>query len=227
MMKTQFRPVFILGIIGLAGFAFPASAIPISNIVHNGGFETGDFTGWRVSGSTSGASARTSAISGGAFGVDHDSAHSGQWGAFAGPSGFGFLSQMLNTVGGATYTLSFWMEGNQSDAAKTASSGHPVVFEVFWAGSLIYKTFDPPNSYTQFTFTDLRATGSCSVLKFGFRDASGFFHLDDVKAGIASRVPEPFSTLWLALPAIVMLAVARFSTKRFSTLAECNSGELR
>src|ERR1700730_10015968 len=98
-MKAKPHILFLsLLAIPLFGIALCASAIPIDNIVTNGGFETGDFTGWTQSGNT------------GFTGVDTDSAHSGNFGAFSGPTGSeGFLSQTLNTVAGMAYDLSFFL----------------------------------------------------------------------------------------------------------------------
>ncbi len=191
-----------------------AQAMPISNIVQNGGFETGQLGPWEVT--HGGTRAHAAAATQSAFGVDHDSAHTGNWGAFAGPVGArGFLSQDLSTVPGSIYEVSFWLAGNQTEAADAAgASGSPSLFEVFWNDSLVFKTSNPPATYTEFTFTGLLATHHSTDLKFGFRDDSGVFHLDDVSAGISAPVPEFFSTLWLSLPAILMLAAARFAGKR-------------
>jgi hypothetical protein len=215
-MKTRIGTIFSLSAIAIACFAASAFAIPIGNIVKNGGFETGGLPPWKTSGNTGGGS-RTDAANNGAFGVDQDSAHSGNYGAFAGPVGkIGFLTQMIQTQRGSTYDLSFWMDGNQSEALRSMSGlAHPVKFEVIWNGSIIYSTFTPPSSYTEFTFTDLLATSNCTRLKFGFRDDSGVFHLDDISVGIPS-VPEAFSTLWLALPLGILLLAARKRTRLLS-----------
>jgi hypothetical protein len=207
-MKTRSGLIpFLLGL-SFVSFAVTASAIPIGNIVKNGGFETGSLPPWQTSGTT-GSAARTNAASNGVIGLDQDSAHTGNFGLFAGASGGKvFLQQSLQTTVGSSYILSFWMDGNQSEGLRAASSGNPIDFEVFWNGKLIFDTSDVPNSYTKFTFTDLPATGSRTNLKFGFRDDFGFFHLDDIKAGLVG-VPEAFSTIWLALPLVMLLFGAR------------------
>ncbi len=205
-MKTP--SVFTLATIALLAFTVRASAIPISNIVKNGGFETGDFSNWHLSGNT-GGTARTSAARTSAFGVDHDSAHTGNYGAFASPNGsLGFLRQTLDTVAGATYQLSFWLQAAGGEAAQAASAAHPLDFQVFWNGDLIYETFAPPAAYTHFTFSGLTTDCDCIALTFGFRNDFGSFHLDDVVGGIAPQVPEFFSTIWLLLPAGLLLALA-------------------
>jgi hypothetical protein len=201
----------LFGIILLC-FAVSASAIPIGNIVKNGSFETGGLPPWHTSGT--GGTARTTAAASGTIGVDQDSAHTGNFGVFATATGSKvFLSQALQTQKGSSYDLTFWLSTTQtqSDAFKTATAtGSPVDFEVFWNGKLILDldNADNPSSYTKFTLNDLLATSTRTTLKFGFRDAFGEFHLDDVKVGI-SGVPEAFSTLWLGLPLILLLGARK------------------
>ena len=207
-MKT--RPHMLLSLIAIPLFciALHASAIPISNIVTNGGFETGDFTGWTQSGNT------------GFTGVDGSAANSGNFGAFAGPVGsLGFLSQTLNTVAGMSYELSFFLN-NEGEGGESISpirpGGGPVtqVFEVYWGGVLIFSIppNSPPGSYTQFNFTGLTATSANTELKFGFRNDEGFWDIDDIVAGITA-VPEALSTIWLALPVVGMFALRQLRRK--------------
>ncbi len=174
-------------------------AIPHTNIVKNGGFEQGDFTDWIQSGNTSNT------------GVNGTSAFSGSFGAFAGPVGsLGFLTQSLDTVAGATYDLSFFMH---ADGTMSPGPNPPgtIDFQVFWNGALIFETFTPPGSYTQFSFNSLLATGSTTDLQFGFQNDTGFFHLDDVTV---FGVPETFSTLWLALPMALMIGFVQLRRQR-------------
>jgi hypothetical protein len=207
-MNARSGIVYGLHALALATFAGTAAAIPIGNIVKNAGFESGGLPPWHTSGAT-GSAARTNAAATGAIGIDQDSAHTGQFGVFASATGGKvFLAQTLQTVKGSSYILSFWLDANQTDAVSAAAArGNPVDFEVFWNGKLIYDNSDIPTSYTKFTFSDLVATSRSTVLKFGFRDDSGFFHLDDVVVGI--RVPEAFSTLWLALPLVTLLGLRK------------------
>ncbi len=194
-MKT--KPQLLLSLLAIPFFCFVlhASATPITNIVTNGGFETGDFTGWTQGGNTS------------FTGVDNFSAHSGNFGAFMGPAGKGgpgSLSQNLATTVGASYELSFFMYGENEGASMSPLGFGTVQFQVFWNGVMIFDTTNPPSSYQQFSFLNLTATGTSTQLMFVFQNDPSFFHLDDVVAGI-SQVPEMFSTLWLALPALAMI----------------------
>jgi hypothetical protein len=214
-MKTRPRTLFALFTPALISFAVSASAIPISNIVKNGSFETGSFPPWKTSGNTGGGARAAAVQNGGAIGIDQDSAHTGQFGVFAHPVGSrGYLQQDLHTTAGSSYDLTFWMDATQSAALSQATNANPVDFHVYWNGKLIFDLDNSavPSSYTKFTFDDLLATGSRTNLKFGFRDDSGEFHLDDVKV-VLSGVPEAFSTLWLALPLGVLLIAARKRTR--------------
>ncbi len=116
-----------------------------ANSVTNGSFETGDFTGWMLSGNT------------GFTGVDHGTTgfapgpQSGSFGAFFGPVGsLGFLSQSVATVPGASYNLTF----------SLASDGlTPNEFQVSWNGNAILDQINLPSfGYTQEGVSNLLAT---------------------------------------------------------------------
>jgi hypothetical protein len=101
----------------------------------------------------------------------------------------GSLSQILTTTAGSVYTLSFWL-GN--DVAGTTA------FEVFWNGasvlSLTNLAVQPSGQlYTNYTVSNLSATGPNTTLEFRYRHDDDFFRLDDI-----SVVPEP-STISFAV----------------------------
>src|SRR5262249_2874481 len=71
---------------------------PGTNPITNGGFETGNFTGWTQGGTT------------GNTGVAANTPHTGTFAAFLGPVGSdGTLSQNVATTPGQQYVLSFWL----------------------------------------------------------------------------------------------------------------------
>jgi hypothetical protein len=201
-MKTKFMIAGGLSATVMLCLAFHASATPITNKVKNGSFETGDFDQWTLGGNTSGT------------GVDMDSAHTGNFGAFLGPSEMeGTLSQNLDTIVGGNYELSFFLfSGGESESASLTNQLSDVEFQVFWNGVKIFDTTSPPSSYQQFQFFNLTATGTSTELKFVFRNDPSFFHLDDVVAGL-SAVPETFSTLWLMLPLVGMIGFLQLRRK--------------
>jgi PKD repeat protein len=140
-----------------------------SGLVQNGGFETGDFTGWTL------ASAASNTLN--TF-VDNGSQseivpHSGKNLAASGSLGsLSYLSQTLATSKGAPYLLSLWL--NSPDGQS------PNQFLVSWNGTTLFnETNVPTTGWTNLQFL-VSATGTGTVLKFGFRNDPSYLGLDDV-----------------------------------------------
>jgi hypothetical protein len=136
-----------------------------SNLVANGDFETGSFSGWTQWGDTS-----FTAVAGTFGGV---APHGGSFHAHFGPtSGLGGIYQDLNTTTGASYTLSFWL------AHPVTNSGTEWIVQV--GGATLMDVHDTGSfGYTQFTFT-FTATSTTTRLQFGFLEPPDYFYLDDV-----------------------------------------------
>lgn len=170
--------------------SFNSAATADAQLV-NGSFESGSFSPWVVNDPSNFTM----------LGNDSAFAHSGTWYANLGASpGFGTLSQTFNTTPGATYTLSFWLAHDVTNAPSNQ-------FSVFWNGTVIagstltnVGTF----GYTNFTFSGLASPGSTSTLQFQYRDNDDFFRLDTVTV-----VPEP-STYALMLSGIGLLGLAQY-----------------
>ena len=149
-----------------------------ANIVVNGGFETGDFTGWTVS---AGATGVTTA------GFDGFNPHSGTYFANLGNVGCcGSLSQTFSTIAGQTLTLDYFL---------AADGGTPSHFEADWNGVAIAGSVldnSASSGYIEHTF-NVVATGS-DTLRFLERNDPGYWAFDDISLNVASdRVPEPAS----------------------------------
>ena len=136
------------------------------SIVNNGGFETGDFTGWMLNASSKYNFVTTSS---GWF-------HSGSYGAALGQSGSpGYLSQTLATSPGQNYLLSLWLANPQNLYGAT-----PNQFLVQWNGTTIFnKTNLPFTTWTNLQFMVTAASAS-TVLRLGFEDTPYYLGLDDI-----------------------------------------------
>jgi VCBS repeat-containing protein len=95
----------------------------------NGGFESGDLTGWFA---TSGVSAEFLAIGGG---LGNYSAHL---------SGSGSLEQDVSTTAGQHYTLSFYVAGD--------AEGSNTSFTAYWDGAPILGLVDVAGGFAHYTF---------------------------------------------------------------------------
>jgi Pro-kumamolisin, activation domain/Bacterial Ig-like domain (group 3) len=144
----------------------------------NGGFETGDFTGWTLNGSGYPYNYVTNSITYNIGTRRHATnitinPHSGTYFAALGEVGAqAYLSQTLPTVAGQKYLLSLWMDSPDGET--------PNEFSVSWNGGTI---FDQTN-LSKLGWTNLQflvtATGGSTVLQIGGRDDNAWLGLDDV-----------------------------------------------
>jgi len=138
------------------------AALP-SQLVLNGGFETGNFLNWALSGNTAQY-----------VNVNSNYVHTGSYGAELGPVGsLGYISQTLTTVPGQSYALSFWlMDG--------ASGGTNRIFLAKWNSTTVYAiTNKSILGWTNLIFT-IAAAGASTVLQFGFENDPFYYGLDDI-----------------------------------------------
>lgn len=182
-------------------------------LVVNGGFETGDFTGWTTQDSANGTH----------FFVDTDTPNSGSYDAHFGNAGgqLDYITQNLATTIGETYQLSFYLN-NQGDPSNEFYGNIGGTLSGTWDGTSLTAggaedflsgggtTFiDLANvnatfSYSQYT-TSFTATSTSTPLTFGAWHVPSHFFLDDISVIVA---PEP-STWVLLLGGLGLLAFWR------------------
>jgi hypothetical protein len=166
-----------------AAMALMASALSTSaaELVTNGGFETGSFSGWTLSGDNSFSGVQ---CPGAGF------VQSGNCDAFAGPVGTtGTISQTVATVAGQAYDYSFWLQPD---------GGAPSLFTASLGGQLLLSLTNMAASPTFIHYTGtVVAAASNQSLSFTFRDDPGFLILDSVS--LTNAVPEPATWAMLVL----------------------------
>jgi Pro-kumamolisin, activation domain/Domain of unknown function (DUF5011)/Immunoglobulin domain/Viral BACON domain len=138
-------------------------------LVQNGGFETGDFTGWTLVGD----SGTVNYVDTGTY----ITPHSGNYAAALGQvTTLANLSQTLPTSAGQTYLLSLWLDSPSVSHQKLT----PNEFMVEWNGITLFdKTNIGRIGWTNLQFI-VKATDSTAVLQFGARDDNWYLGLDDV-----------------------------------------------
>lgn len=180
----MFRKMIIvaaMAILAISAQVGTASA----NLVANGGFETGDFTGWVL---TNGALDGYTVVVPNS-GNPSSPPNPGIYEAELSTNGSaGAISQTLTTTSGQAYTVSFWLASDSKDAGN--------VFQALWNGAA--QNLNPvlnPNlasPYTQYTFT-ATASDVSSTIAFNFQNDPSVYHLDNVDAA-ATPIP---AAAWL------------------------------
>jgi hypothetical protein len=179
----------------------PAAA---TNIVFNGGFETGNFTGWTLTGNT--AFGTGVCLNGNTFLGSTCTVSSGNYAAVSGPSVIsGFVSQALATVAGTSYNLTFFLRNDSLGAAPSNA------FSVSWGGGVVYSQSNVADQpLTQVVLPNLIASSASTQLSFEFLNNPGGFFVDDVAVD-GRAIPEP-STLLL-----IGVGLAGFAARRRAT----------
>jgi hypothetical protein len=161
-------------------------------LVINGGFETGDFTGWTVAGASTGVVCSNGVIP----------AHSGNCESlFSGAADS--LGQNITTIPGHSYTLEFWFHYRGS-----VGTGN---FSASWNGSPIFLQSDsgassPP--YSDEVFPGLSVSSSSTPLLFTINNSNSSYLLDDVSVvDNGAAAPEP-GTIGMLLAGVAVLGMA-------------------
>jgi hypothetical protein len=175
------------------------------SVVQNGGFETGNFSGWTLVGDTTSYYNIYDAVEG--QGSGFDVVHSGNFGAFLGDTQLASLSQKIATVPGQYYLLSLWLDN--------PSSGTGQLFILNWntdasASTTLFSVTSPP----AFGWTNLQflvsATGTNTTLQLQAENYANYFGVDDIAV---TPIPAPtfqtavasgndFLLSWLTAPGL-------------------------
>jgi hypothetical protein len=141
------------------------------SVVVNGGFETGDFTGWTLVGDTViGQLIYNTVASASQFsGV----VHSGYYGAFLGQSvKEATLTQTVATTPGKYYLVSCWLNNPVTGSVQQ--------FHAYWGGTNFASLVNPPAfGWTNLLFLTTAAATNTVVL-FAAENDPNYFGLDDV-----------------------------------------------
>lgn len=139
-----------------------------ANLLVNGDFETGDFSGWTLGGNLDG---NTNVVSG-PFG-QYSGAQSGAFYTVLGPVGSdATLSQTFATTPGHTYHVCYWLN---------AVGDMPSDFSGFWDIIRFVNLLNPTTGgvWKQYAYGPFTGTGS-DTLSFSFRDDPGYIALDHI-----------------------------------------------
>jgi hypothetical protein len=190
LMKTP----IITRLLSISILLLAAASVCSANLIVNGGFETGDLTGWTGS-----------AI------VNNVNPHSGTYAAaFTTQPGHNgsTMNQSFATIPGRHYDLTFWLAEDYNGGTSyfrffSDSINNPPSNLFIWGG--------PSFGYREVSF-DLKAIGSSITLEFNGFNRNGAWYVDDVSVTPhVNLTADSGSALMLLLIGITGLVFARYS----------------
>jgi hypothetical protein len=178
-----------------------AASLAHANLVVNGDFESGSFSGW----TTTNIEAPWSGVRGFSTAYGCITPHGGRYyaslsndynaGTIPGHGQVAEISQTLNTTNGTNYTVSFWAYiETQANGSYPISPG--LVFQAYWDDTQLLSIVNPPSGpsgWVNYQFSVI-GTGS-DTLSFYGANVPRYNGLDDVSVvdppspGVAAPVP--------------------------------------
>ena len=186
-----------------AGSMFALTGPASANLVTNGNFDADSPpvqtapAGWTLTPAPSGSDFFVGPNDFGGFSPPN-AANFGATGAFDDT-----LSQVLSTVAGQTYTISFELAHDATNAENDFSA-------TFGADQILSLTNTPSFGFTLFTATAVASSGS-TTLSFNGRENPAWYELDNVDVEGATAVPEPSS---LAIFGAALFGLGMFSWRK-------------
>ena len=158
--------------------------VTAGNLVVNGNFATGSFSGWTLGGNY------TSTTYGHEIFIDGQ-AEQGNYAAEMGSVGSdGSISQTISTTAGQEYQLTFWLANDLNGAGATSND-----FTAKWNGtSLLSLTNAPQEGYTEYTY-NVVASSSTTTLEFDARQDPSSWSLDNISLTASGTSPAPTNSL--------------------------------
>jgi PEP-CTERM motif len=195
------------------------SVVSRASLLTNGGFETGDFSGWNSAGNFVNGYNVDVCQNQSSFGGTTCLSHSGQYAAALGPGPDGngaTLTQEVATTPGAVYTLTFYLY-NFNDGFQPDNS-----FDIYFDGQTL-STFPaifnlPDSTYQEYTSGPLTASSALTDVGFSFENTPGGFFLDDASFDPIPE-PAPISLVLLALGLLCLGFRKRHPGKNLSSPA--------
>jgi hypothetical protein len=201
------RFIRLLGAFAIAaviGWVLPVRALA-QNLLVNGGFETGDFTGWTITSADSGY------VVGGVGNPNvPDGVFDGNFSAILGSSAISDLSESVTTNPGATYQLSFEL----SNGSGLNNSFQALID----GGVLLTLTNAPAFGWTNYSFDFTATLAGSDTVDFASAQPPTYWGLDDVS--VTATVPEPGVTTILCGICIGAIAMALRSRRKFGLAAQ-------
>ena len=194
------RKLALFAMVAMFFFAVQAGRAN-ADLITNGNFGTGDFTGWTVGGDTVNAFYSV---------YGHDSVlPNGNYAQFFTYGAPVTISQTLATSPGTVYTVSFSLYNSDHSGSPGDISSYNE-FQALWNGSVIpsvHLVNAPAFNWTEYEFTATAASPS-AVLTFSFQQDGSNFNFTN-----ASAVPVPGALLLFGPGLLGLMGVRRRITK--------------